>query len=206
MASKNSERRHSHTTRLTRWCGAAATAGGVFFAAAALAQLLFTLRFGGSRFDQSSAGLALYHSFNVPAYGLISVGLAGFYLRFRSLMGLVERTGYLAFFLSGIGAVTVIPVVVLFGGLVAGAPAGILESFHAVALPVAIGSLFFGSVLCGLSSLAKEGAPPGASALLIAAPPLIIGMSVAGLGPWSLLFPKVLLGVGWAWLGRGNGP
>ena len=205
MASKSRGPRRLPVTGLTRWSGTAATVGGVLFATAALAQLLFTLRFGGSRFAESLSGIALYHSFNVPAYALFCASLAGFYLRCRSRMRLVEGAGYVAFFLYA-GAVIVVPGAALFGWLVSGAPAGVLEPFHEVALPIAIGSLFFGSVLRGLSSIAEAGAPPGASLVLIAAPPIIAGMSVAGAGVWLLLAPKLLLGFGWALLGRGTGP
>lgn len=174
----------------------------MLFAAAALAQLLFTLRFGGSRFANSASGLALYHSLNVPAYVLISASLAGLYLGCRSRRGHVARAGYAAFFLSAAGVVIVLPGAALLAWLVSGAPAGVLEPFHVVALPIAIGSLFFGSVLRGLSSTAEARVPPGPSLLLIAAPPIIVGMSVAGAGAWLLLAPKLLLGFGWAWLGR----
>ena len=129
MASKNSGRRRLPVTGLARWSGTAATAGGALFAAAALAQLLFTLRFGGSRFAESLSGIALYHSFNVPAYALFCASLAGFYLRCRSRMGLAARTAYATFFLSTGGAVIVVPGAALFGWLVLGAQAGMLEPF-----------------------------------------------------------------------------
>ena len=120
-------------------------------------------------------------------------------------MGVVARIAYVASFLSAVGVIG-LPGAALFGWLVSGAQAGVLQPFHAVALPVTIGSLLFGSVLRGLSSIAEADAPPGASLLLIAAPPIIAGMSVAGAGVWLLLAPKLLLGFGWAWLGRGTGP
>lgn len=83
-------------------------------------------------------------------------------------MSAVARIAYVAFFLCAIGVVGV-PGAVLFGWLVSGAQAGVLQPFHAVALPVAIGSLFFGSVIRDLSSIAEAGASLGASLVLIAA-------------------------------------
>lgn len=167
-----------------------------------MAQLLFTLWFGGSGFARSGPGLALYHSFNVPAYALMCASLAGYYARYGARMGRSEQVAYPVFFISAVGVVTVAVGSAVAGWLAHGMSAGTLESVHETTLPVAIGSLFSGSMLRGLSSIAGDGALSAPPILLISAPPAIVVLSGLGAGAWLLLVPKLLLGIGWVWLGR----
>lgn len=167
-----------------------------------MAQLLFTLWLGGSGFAQSGPGLALYHSFNVPAYALMCASLAGYYARYGARMGRLERIAYPVFFISAVGVVIAAVGSAVAGSLAHATPAGMLESVHETTLPVAIVSLFSGSMLRGLSSMAGDGALSAPPILLISAPPAIVVLSGLGAGAWLLLVPKVLLGVGWAWLGQ----
>jgi hypothetical protein len=178
----------------------------MLFVAAVLAQFLFTLLLGGSPFARSGPGLALYHSLSVPAYALICVGLAGYYARYKDRMGRVEEIAYFVFFISAFVVAIAASISAVSGWLAYGTAAGVLESVHETTLPAAIGSLFFGSMLRGLSSIARDGAPSAPIVMVISAPLAIVALSGIGVGAWLLLAPKLLLGTGWAWLGRQTDP
>lgn len=125
-------------------------------------------------------------------------------MRYKNQMGRVEEIAYFVFFISAFVVAIAASISAVSGWLAYGTAAGVLESIHETTLPVAIGSLFFGFILRGLSSIARDGAQSAPSVMVITAPPAIVVFS--GAGAWLPLAPKLLLGAEWAWLGRRINP
>lgn len=187
--------------RVEGWSGPAAVLGGALFFVSAVAQWFLDARLGDTRFYHSPLGHALYHSLGVPAYALLAVGLLGLYLRHAGSFKRLGRVGLLSTFALIALAAFLTLGAVLIEGAVLGRFAGALETFHAVVVPLAIGSMVSGSTASGVATFRARLLPRVASLLLIVGPVALVAVVLGGLAGWLRLPPEAAWSAGWAWLG-----
>lgn len=188
-----------------RWGGIAAMAGGALFIASSVVQASIGTWFGGSPFEGSPVGHAVYHSLDAPAFALLGFGLLGLYLRYGERFALPERAVFFltlaAMALTALLAVGIL----LVEGAVLGAFVEALHVLHSVVFPLATASILIGSVLCGASVLRADIPPRAGPLLLVVGPLLLMGVVFfAGTqSSWLFSAPQLLWGAGWVWLGYG---
>ncbi len=187
------------SSNLIRYGGPAALLGGLLFVVYAVGFSLVVAY--NPSLEDSAAGHAIYHVFNVPPNALMFIGIIGLYLYLRqsssARFGIVGKIGFyicaVVFALTAIGGLGIIASESMLGG----AGVAVLDVLHPMVLLLMLGSILFGIGVLRSGAMARGGA-----LMLVVVPVLMIAsLFVLGGPQWAFIGGMALFGLGWAWLG-----